>query len=174
VRQQVLQAQANDEQKRIADTYLLREGGSERLSSIRADLYEAMESGAGIYRDEASLLKACETIAELRERSAHIKLDDHSNCFNTELTAALELEFLLDVAQALAHSALARTESRGSHQRTDFPERNDERFLKHSLAYFRKDGTPRIEYLDVVITRWPPAERMYGTTPAEAVAEKQE
>ena len=69
---------------------------------------------------------------------------------------------MLNVAEALAHSALARRESRGSHQRTDYPERDDEQFLKHSLAY-QAEGDPRIEYLDVVITRWPPGERIYGS-----------
>jgi len=68
---------------------------------------------------------------------------------------------MLDVAQALAHSALARKEARGSHQRTDFTKRDDQNFLKHSLA-FRTDGEPRIGYQDVVITRWPPGDRVYG------------
>ena len=68
---------------------------------------------------------------------------------------------MIDVALAIAHSALARTESRGSHQRTDHPERNDEQFLNHSLA-FQTDGAPRVDYKDVVITRWPPGERVYG------------
>ena len=69
---------------------------------------------------------------------------------------------MLDTSEALVHSALARTESRGSHQRTDFPQRDDQKFLKHSLAY-QSDGDPRIEYLDVAITRWPPGERVYGS-----------
>ena len=68
---------------------------------------------------------------------------------------------LLDVAEAVTHSALQRRESRGSHQRSDFPERDDEQFLKHSLAY-QTDGDPRIEYSDVTITRWPPGDRVYG------------
>jgi succinate dehydrogenase/fumarate reductase flavoprotein subunit len=87
---------------------------------------------------------------------------DKSLSFNTELTSAIELGFLLDAADAVAASALARRESRGSHQRVDYPKRDDEHYLKHSLAY-RTEGDPRIEYLDVVITRWPPAERVYGT-----------
>jgi fumarate reductase flavoprotein subunit len=120
-----------------------------------------MEAGCGIYRDQASLRQTCDRLAGLRGRLGHIRLDDRSNEFNTELTAALELEFMLDAAQAVAHSALARTESRGSHQRTDYPKRDDDRFLKHSMAY-HTDGAPRIDYLDVVITRWPPAERVYG------------
>jgi fumarate reductase flavoprotein subunit len=68
---------------------------------------------------------------------------------------------MLDIAEAVAHCALARKESRGSHQRTDYPNRDDEKFLAHSLVY-RTDGPPRIDYLNVVITRWPPAERKYG------------
>ena len=82
-------------------------------------------------------------------------MEDKSLNFNTELTSALELEFMLDVAEAIAYSALERTESRGSHQRTDFPERDDEKFLQHSLAY-QSDAEPRIDYKDVVITKWPP------------------
>ena len=157
-----LEAQARDEQNRIARDYLRKAGGSERIAAIRVDLHDAMDTGAGIYRDEASLKKSCETLAQLRERCRNIQLDDRSNCFNTELTTALELEYMLDVAEAVAHSALARTESRGSHQRTDYPDRDDEKFLKHSLAHRTVDGPPRIDYLDVVITKWPPAERVYG------------
>ena len=89
-------------------------------------------------------------------------LSDHSLTFNTELPSVLELEYMLDIAEAMAHGALARTESRGSHQRTDYPERDDGKFMKHTLAT-RTDGEPRIDYLDVVITRWPPGERVYGT-----------
>ena len=129
---------------------------------MRAELTGTMESGAGIYRSEESLRASCEQIRELKQRFKQIELADHSLTFNTELTTALELEYMLDVAEALAHSALARTESRGSHQRTDHPQRDDANFLKHSLAY-RTDGDPRIEYVDVVITRWPPGERVYGS-----------
>ena len=121
-----------------------------------------MESGAGIYRTEDSLRDACALIAQLKERFREVELADHSLTFNTELTAALELEFMIDASEAVAHSALMRTESRGSHQRTDYPQRDDERFLKHSLAY-QTENDPRIEYLDVVVTRWPPAERKYGS-----------
>ncbi len=74
----------------------------------------------------------------------------------------IQLSYLLDSAEALIASAIQRTESRGSHQRTDHPRRDDENFLKHSLAYHQKDGPPRIEYSPVTITRWPPAEREYG------------
>jgi len=82
--------------------------------------------------------------------------------FNTERIAALEFSFMLDVAGAIVHSALRRQESRGAHQRTDFPARDDQRYLAHSLAHRKPDGSCQIEYLPVTITRWPPAERVYG------------
>ncbi len=156
-----LAAQARDEQQRVANDFIRKEGGTERIATLRVEMTQTMEAGAGIFRDEASLRETCDRLARLRERFSQIRLDDRSLSFNTELTSALELDFMLDVAEAVAHSALARTESRGSHQRSDHPKRDDERFLKHSMAY-RTDGAPRIEYLDVVITRWPPAERVYG------------
>jgi fumarate reductase flavoprotein subunit len=102
------------------------------------------------------------TLRELQERFRNVALQDHSRTFNTELTAALELSFMLDVAEAIVQSALHRTESRGSHQRTDFPARDDQRFLSHSLFFRNEDGSFRVEYLPVAITRWPPGERVYG------------
>ena len=156
-----LTAQARDEEQRITDQFIRKEGGTERIAALRAEMNQAMEAGTGIYREAASLRETCDRLARLRQRFAGIRLDDRSLTFNTELVTALELDFMLDLAEAVAHSALARTESRGSHQRTDYPQRDDERFLRHTLAY-RADGPPRIEYLDVVITRWPPGERVYG------------
>ncbi len=102
------------------------------------------------------------TIRSLQERIGRVSLADRSRTFNTEVIAALELSCLLDVAESVVGSALKRTESRGSHQRTDYPERDDESFLSHSLAYRTEGGAPRIEYLPVTITRWPPGERVYG------------
>ncbi len=153
-----LEAQLRDEEHRIITT-ILRAEGPERVSSLRQDMQQALESGCGIFRDEASLQETCHRLG--RGRFLRLRLDDHSRIYNTELVAALELDFMLDVAEAVAYSALARTESRGSHQRTDHPRRDDARFLKHTLAY-RTGGAPRIDYLDVVITRWPPGERVYG------------
>jgi len=153
--------QGDQEQKRISLDFINKTGGSEQLSTLRKEMHETMEKSAGIYRSEKTLKETCDKLAELRDRIDYIEIEDHSLTFNTALIAALELENLLDIAEAITHSALARTESRGSHQRTDYPERNDEKFLKHSLA-FRNNGVPRIEYKAVVITRWPPAERVYG------------
>jgi fumarate reductase flavoprotein subunit len=156
-----LEKQAEDEQKRIAGAFINNQGGTERLATIRMELQQATEAGCGIYRTDASLREASQKVAELKERFSGITLDDRSLSFNTELTSAFELEYMIDIAEALVQAALQRKESRGSHQRTDFPERDDERFLKHSLA-FRTDDQPRIEYRDVVITNWPPAVRVYG------------
>jgi fumarate reductase flavoprotein subunit len=125
-------------------------------------MQKAMEDGGGIYRTHNGLAKAAETISTLKERFNDIAIADHSHTFNTELTAALELSYMLDVAEAIIACALNRKESRGSHQRTDFPKRDDENFLAHSLVYRNADGTMRVDYLPVTITRWPPAERVYG------------
>jgi fumarate reductase flavoprotein subunit len=152
---------ARDEARRIAERYLSKKGGRERIAGLRTEMQTAMESGAGIFRDDATLRQTCATLADLQGRMGQLRLDDHSRSFNTELTAALELEFMVDIAETVAHSALARTESRGSHQRTDYPRRDDARFLKHTLVY-RTDGAPRTDLLAVGITRWPPGERVYG------------
>ena len=157
-----IEKQARQEQERIASRFIRKTSGKERIVTIRTEMNKAMEEGAGIYRAEASLKETCQKLAELRERFNDLVIDDHSLSFNTELTAALELDYMLDVAQAVAHSALERKESRGSHQRTDHPKRDDGKYLKHSMACRVEGGPPRIEYKDVVITNWPPAERVYG------------
>lgn len=149
------------EENRLGERYLRKEGGTERVATIRRELQLAMERGAGVFRTGDSLQTLCTEIAELQRRFEDIHLDDSSRVFNTELTTALELEFMLDVAEAIAHSALARTESRGAHSRRDFPDRDDARFLQHSLAHRTEGGPPRLEYLPVTITRWPPEVRKY-------------
>ena len=156
-----VEKQGADEQERIARDFIRKEGGTERIATLRHEMHEAMEDGAGISRSDETLREACDKLMELRERFANLLIEDRSLTFNTELTAALELDFMLDVALAVAESGLARTESRGSHWRTDYEERDDENFLKHSLAYRTDDGV-RIDYKDVVITKWQPEERVYG------------
>ena len=157
-----LTALADDEARRIDRQYLRSNGGQERVAGLRDEMHAVMEASVGIYRNETDLKASVEALGELRERLGSVGLDDHSLTFNTELLAALELGYLMDVAEAIVQSALQRTESRGSHQRSDHPRRDDERFLAHSLAYRLEDGPPRIEYLPVTITRWPPGERVYG------------
>jgi fumarate reductase flavoprotein subunit len=149
----------SDERKRL-DSRFLKADGRERIADIREAMQKAMEEGCGIYRERATMEATCKTLRELRGRFARIGLSDRDAVFNTELIAALELDSMLDVAETVANSALLREESRGSHTRTDFPKRDDARFLKHSLAYRTPDG-PRIDYLPVTITRWAPEERKY-------------
>jgi fumarate reductase flavoprotein subunit len=153
--------QLADENRRLR-RLLDRTEGAESVTSIRVAMQHTMEGAAGIYRDADSLAKAVDTLRELQERAASVTIGDSSLTFNTQLVAALELAAMLDVAEAIVHSALRREESRGAHQRTDFPRRDDERFLAHSLAYREADGGCRIEYAPVTITRWPPGERIYG------------
>jgi fumarate reductase flavoprotein subunit len=157
----LLDTSATSERQRLDETLMRPNGGGETVSGIRADLQETLENGAGIFRDRVELERTCSTISDLKERYDKLVLTDTSRTFNTNLIAALELGALLDVGEAIAHSALARTESRGSHQRTDHPDRDDDGFLKHSLAY-RSERDPTIGYKDVTITRWPPGERVYG------------
>ncbi len=157
-----LSAQALDEKNRLEENYLRRSGGRERIATLRSEMHKAMESGAGIYRSKESLDTSANKLRELQERYRNLALDDHNRTFNTELVAALELGFMLDVAETIVESALRRTESRGAHQRTDFPQRDDQKFLAHTLALRNRDGSVRTAYLPVKITRWPPGERIYG------------
>src|SRR5882672_7717895 len=155
-------AQAHDEQRRLEERFLYKTGGKERISTLREAMQQTMEQSAGIYRDASALQRAAGELQQVQERFRDVALEDHSYTFNTELTTVLELSYMLDLAQVIVASALHRQESRGSHQRTDYPERDDGRFLAHSLAVRTGDGSPRIEHLPVTITRWPPGERVYG------------
>ena len=157
-----VQAQARTEEQRLEHDLTRRAEGGERIAGIRTDMQTTLETAAGIYRDGPTLTKAVDQIRDLQERFAKAGIDDHSHTFNTELTALLELSGMLDVAQTIIESALRREESRGAHQRTDFPKRDDEHFLAHTLVHRESDGTARVEYLPVTITRWPPGERVYG------------
>ncbi len=132
-----------------------------------------MEEGCGIYRTATTMQATCDKLAELKQRVQRVQLDDHSKGWNTEWLLAIELGFQLDVAQAMAHSALNRRESRGSHQRLDgFEQRDDVNFLKHSLAFYNGDETPRIDYGPVKITRSQPGTRAYGAAGEKADAER--
>jgi fumarate reductase flavoprotein subunit len=159
---QAVVAQGTDEESRLRREFLDKTGGRERLATVRDEMQKTMEETAGIYRNGDSLGRAAHTLRDLRERFADLAVEDRSRTFNTGTVAALELSFMLDVADAIVNSALRREESRGAHQRTDFPARDDQRFLAHSLIHRAPDGSSRVEYRPVTITRWPPAERVYG------------
>ena len=158
----VVARQAGDEIRRLEVDLLGKEPGAERVAAIRAEMQTTMEESAGIYRTGPSMAKGADTLAELQQRMAKVGVSDTSRSFNTELVAALELANMLDIAECILRSGLQREESRGAHQRTDFPRRDDERFLTHLLVHRNPDGTSRVEQLPVTITRWPPGERVYG------------
>ena len=155
-------AQAKDERYRLDHDFLRKNGGTERLATLRVAMQKTMEASAGIYRSGDALTRAVDELRDLQARSCNVALDDHSRTFNTERITALEFAFMLDVSEAIVYSALRREESRGAHQRTDFPKRDDQRFLAHSLARREADGSCRVDYTPVTITRWPPGERVYG------------
>jgi len=155
-------AQGKDEEGRLQAGLRRTNGNGERVATIRDEMQKTMEESAGIYRTGESLRRGVEALQALQARACRLAVDDASLTFNTERVTALELSFMLDVASAIVNAALRREESRGAHQRTDFPKRDDQRFLSHSLMYRQSDGSCRVEYLPVTITRWPPGERVYG------------
>jgi succinate dehydrogenase flavoprotein subunit len=156
-----INAQAADEARRLGHL-LVATSGRERIADLRTEMQDAMEQGAGIYRTGEALAKAADRLSELVVRSRSMLIEDHSRTFNTELIAALELSFMLDVAESIVACALRREESRGAHQRTDYPARDDERYLAHSIVNRGSDGRPRVDYQPVTITSLPPGERVYG------------
>lgn len=166
-----IKKQAEDIIKRTEE--LLHSNGTEKMADIRQEMGDSMEEGVGIYRSKDSMQKTINKLAELKARYKNIKIEDKSSVFNTEFLYAIELGYLLDTAEAMAHSAIAREESRGSHQRIDgFETRDDKKFLKHSLAYYQADKSPKIKYSDVTITKSQPAERAYGAAGDTSTQEK--
>ncbi len=149
-----------NEEARIFGGLMKREPGKESVAELRTEMQQIMERDVGIFREEKALTDACAKLATLRQRFANAGIADKDRVFNTELQQALELDFMLDVAQAIAWSALNRRESRGAHSRTDFTARDDANYLKHSLAYYT-GGAPRIDYMPVKLTKWQPQERKY-------------
>jgi fumarate reductase flavoprotein subunit len=156
-----LDALADAAQARVRALFQ-RGGGKESVAGLRREMMQTMEQHAGIYRSREGLTEACAKLDQLRRRYADIELHDKTNVYNTDLLQALELASMLDCAQAVAVSALARCESRGAHQRLDFVERDDKHYLKHTLAYHNRAEPPRIDYCDVVITRSQPGVRDYS------------
>jgi len=154
-------ALADAAQARVREL-MQRSGGGETVAGLRKEMMHAMEEHAGIYRSGEGLAAAAAKLAELRRRYRLLELHDKTNVYNTDLLQALELGSMLDCAEATVVSALERRESRGAHQRLDFPERDDRNYLRHSLAQYRGGEPPRIGYLDVVITKSQPGVRDYS------------
>lgn len=134
-----------------------------RPAEIRRELAALMMDNVGVYRDEALLGAAVKGIAKLKGEYANVRVEDTGSVFNTDLLEARELGYLLDTAEATAVSAYARTESRGAHSREDFPERNDAKFLAHTLVWQGSDGAPatKLDYKPVTITKFEPKARVY-------------
>ncbi|MER6789074.1 succinate dehydrogenase flavoprotein subunit [Streptomyces sp. NPDC000658] len=139
--------------------------GTERVSVLRRELQETMDANVMVFRTEQTIKTAVEKIAELRERYKNVSIQDKGKRFNTDLLEAVELGNLLDLAEVMAVSALARKESRGGHYREDYPNRDDVNFMRHTMAYREvgDDGseTVRLDYKPVVQTRYQPMERKY-------------
>ena len=139
----------------------IREGTGERAATIRDELQAAMTQNVSVFRDESHLSEARRKVEELRARYQEVRIDDKGQRFNLDLFEAFELGCLLDVAYATVCSAHNRTESRGAHFRADYPERDDDHWLKHTLAYLRSDDSVDFAYKPVTILQFEPQERVY-------------
>ncbi len=148
-----------EEEKRIFGT-MLAMNGSENLYDLRKELRATMDQYVGVYRTGEELGKALDIIKSLKKRFAHITIQDKSRAYNTNLVHALELQNLIDLAEVTVTGALTRTESRGGHARRDYPVRDDEKWLKHTMAFHTPQG-PKLDYKPVVINKWKPVERKY-------------
>lgn len=146
----------------VAELEALRERSSgERVAELRSTLQETMDADAQVFRTAETLTNALSVIRSLQERYANVTVQDKGRRFNTDLLEAIEVGFLIDVAEVVVVGALAREESRGGHFREDFPTRDDELFLRHTMAYRDAELGVRLDYKPVTVTRYPPMERKY-------------
>jgi succinate dehydrogenase / fumarate reductase flavoprotein subunit len=152
-------AQLRDEERRLADI-VGREGSGRRVSEIRAELGTTMDKYVAVFRDEDGLLTALDVVRRLKEEARDMAIDDKGTVFNQDVLGALELQFMLDNAEAIVISAIERKESRGAQYRTDYPERNDDEWLKH-INVSANGSEPEISYSEVTMTQWEPQERTY-------------
>ncbi|WP_156754056.1 succinate dehydrogenase flavoprotein subunit [Actinokineospora pegani] len=143
---------------------LLSEHGKERVADIRTELQATMDANASVYRTEETLKQALHDVQALKDRYAHIQVQDKGKRFNTDLLEAVELGFLLELAEVLVVGAIERKESRGGHAREDYPNRDDTNYMRHSMFYKQGDelkGEIRLDYKPVTFTRYKPMERKY-------------
>ncbi|MCH9036784.1 MAG: FAD-binding protein [Chloroflexi bacterium] len=153
------EAVQSDEEKRIQEI-LSREANGDVAAKMRLELGQSMHKNVAVFRDEEGMLETQTKVAELKERYGKVAVQDRGRVYNSSLLFVLELGYMIDCAEAIVASALDRKESRGAHTRLDYPERDDENWLKHILAYYQPDE-PRIDHSPVTITRWQPQERKY-------------
>jgi succinate dehydrogenase / fumarate reductase flavoprotein subunit len=148
------------EEKQIAEIMSRAKDSGRRVSEIKAELGETMDSKVAVFRDAEGIEQALETVRRLKEEAKTAYIDDKGSVFNQDVLGAIELGYMLDCAECSCVGAAHRTESRGAQFRTDFPERNDEEWLKH-IDLAKTDDGPEISYSDVTITEWQPQERTY-------------
>jgi succinate dehydrogenase / fumarate reductase flavoprotein subunit len=149
------------EEERWLESILRRpRGGGRRVSEIKDELGRTMNEHVAVFRDQEGLQRAYEVVKRLQEEAKTAYIDDQGTVFNQDLLGAIELDFMLDVAEAIVLGALERKESRGAQFRTDFPERNDDEWLRH-ITVSRNGAEPEIDYAPVTITQWQPEERKY-------------
>lgn len=148
------------EEERARLQRLLDSRGPENQYDIRSRLRQLMDEKVGVFRTGQGLQEALDEVRALRDRAARIHLSDRGWVYNTDLAAALELENMLDLAMVVIAGGLARQESRGAHARRDFPDRDDEHWLRHTRAYWTESG-PRLDYRPVTLSTWKPVERKY-------------
>jgi len=153
-------ARVSDTEREIAGI-IGRDGNGRRVAALKDELGETMNQYCAVFRDAEGLAKAHEVVRRLKEEAPNAGIDDKGSVFNQDVIAAIELGYMLDVAEAIVIGAEERKESRGAQSRTDFPERNDEDWLKHINISLDGDGEPKVSYSPVTITRWQPEERKY-------------
>src|SRR5436305_2606599 len=149
-----------DEETLATDLMSRAKGSGRRISEIKLELGQTMDGKVAVFRDEAGIQEALETVRRLKEEAKTAYIDDHGSVFNQDLLGAIELGYMLDNAECTCVAALERKESRGAQYRTDYPERNDEEWLKH-IDLERTDDGPELSYSEVTITQWEPQERTY-------------
>ncbi len=154
------QAALTDAERRVSELVGRERGKGRRVSELRRELGETMDKHVAVFRTGEGIQTALETVKRLQEEAKTAYIDDHGAVFNQDVIGAFELEFMLDGAECTCVAALHRTESRGAQYRTDFPERNDDEWLKHVNVTRNSEG-PEISYSPVTITQWQPAERTY-------------
>jgi succinate dehydrogenase / fumarate reductase, flavoprotein subunit len=149
-----------DEESRIGEIMAREKGSGRRVSEIRKEMGDTMDKYVAVFRDAEGLNTALETVKRLKEEALSCYIDDKGAIFNQDVLGAIELGYMLDLAETTCVGAIHRTESRGAQFRTDFPERNDDEWLKH-IDITRTDDGPEISYSEVTITQWEPQERTY-------------
>jgi succinate dehydrogenase / fumarate reductase flavoprotein subunit len=156
----VSNAQLRDDVATI-DAIIARDRGGRRISEIKEELGTTMNQYAAVFRDEAGLQQAHQIVRRLQEEAATAYIDDRGTVFNQDVLGAIELGYMLDAAEAIVVAAIERKESRGAQFRTDYPERNDEEWLKHIDISLNGGDVPQVSYSPVTITQWQPEERKY-------------